>query len=276
MTNPFLKKPKEKTAGLPRKQGDPSPSFPVSFIILMSVFLIVITLLGFRQIKDTLRPRNQTQNTNPSFEETMMGIMFMESRPDIRISKQQADQIMAVTGPYLQYPDVFKKVENAVSICLNDKQKKFIIANSGRSFNPGVKYEIPPGLKRIEWIFNDLEKFSAGTEAPVYNNKEIDTIWLERIPGIEDMVEGLYHLKHEEELTRSQAAYIAPYLKEMALIYKKIDAGKQTDREKIWSFLTDQQKEFLKQQTQPVPPDFVRTYMPDIMKLLNAKTDKTR
>lgn len=269
--NPFLKKPKGKTGEVSHQPDPNSSSFPVLFIIML-LFVITITLLGIRQVKDTLRVRPAAQNTNPSFEETLSGILAMESYPHIRISKQQADKIMSVTGPYLQYLDIFSKLESAASSCLNDKQKKFILAGSGRSFNPGVKYQIPPGYTRIDWIYRDLEKYSEGTEASTYKDTDANTSWLNRMPGIEDLTEGLYHLKQAGMLTRPQAAYLTIYLKEMSEVYKKIDESKEGDKQKIIFVLTDKQKEFLKQRTEPVPPDFIRTYLPDIIKLLEAKT----
>ncbi len=271
--NPFLKKTKEKTERSHYKTVSTSSSFLVLFTILMSLFIITITLLGFRQIKDTMRIRRQAQNSTPSFEETMSGILAMENSPDLRISKQQAYTVISVTGPYLQYLDIFSKLESAASSCLNDKQKKFILVSSGRSFNPGVKYQIPPGYTRIDWIYHDLEKFSDGMEAAAYKDADSNTLWLNRIPGIEDLVEGFYHLKQAEELTGPQAAYLTPYLKETAETYKKIDDSKEIDKEKIWSCLTDKQKEFLKKYTEPIPPDFIRTYMPDIIRLMNIRAE---
>ena len=270
--NPFLKKTKEKTGGSSHQARSTSSSFPVLFIIVMLLFVITITLLGIRQVKDTLRVRQSVQNTNPSFEDTMSCILAMESFPDIRISKEQAHKIMSVTGPYLQYLDTFSKLESAASSCLNDKQKRFILAGSGRSFNPGVNYQIPPGYTRIDWIYHELEKYSAGTEAPTYKNADSNTSWLNRMPGVEDLTEGLYHLKQAGKLTKPQAAYMTPYLKEMAEVYKKMDESKEGDKQKILLVLTDKQKDFLKQRTEPVPPDFIRTYLPDIIKLLEAKT----
>jgi hypothetical protein len=268
--NPFLKKPKDKAEGLFRKPGSPS-SFPVPFVIFMSLFVIIVTLLGFRQIRDTMITGQSGGNPNPSFEKTMLGVLAMESYPDLRISKDQADKIMSVIGHYMQYPDIFGKLESAASVCLDERQKKFITKNSGRSFNPGVKHQIPPGYTRIEWIYRDLEKYAEGTEVPIYGNTAENTAWLNPIPGIEDLAEGIYHLKQAGKLTKPQAAYLTPYLKETAEVFRKTDESKEADKAAVLSFLNDRQREFLKQQREPVPPDFIKTYMPDIIKLLGAK-----
>lgn len=269
--NPFLKKPKDKAEGLLRNPVFPF-SFPVPFIIFMSLFVIIITLLGFRQIRDTMITGQPGGNPNPSFEETMLGVLVMESYQDLRISKDQADKIMSVVGHYLQYPDIFGKLESAASVCLDERQKRFIINNSGRSFNPGVRHQIPPGYARIEWIYRDLEKYAEGTEMPIYGNTADNTAWLNPIPGIEDLTEGIYHLKQAGKLTKPQTAYLIPYLKETTEVFRKVDGSKETDKNTVLLFLNDRQREFLKQHREPMPPDFIRTYMPDIIKLLGAKT----
>ena len=265
--SPFLKTKRQKTGD--SKPGEP---IPVLFVIFMSVFIIVITLVGVRQIKDTIRFRNPVGNPDPSFEEVLSGVFRMEGYPQLEITGEQASKIAPIINPYIDYLDIFSRMEIAASSCLSDEQKEFIISRSGQTFNPGIGHQIPPGFPRIQWIYEDLKEFSGSTVSSGFDVDSDNTDWLNRMPGIEDMIEGLFRLKQEGKLEQSQAAYLLPFLKDMAEAYEKIEEKKEKDKEKILTILSKEQVNFLKSEHKPVPPDFLRTYLPDIARILNKRS----
>jgi len=263
--------------GKPEAKFRPIDSKPPSasraliiYIVLISLFVILVTLIGVRQVKDTINFRKPGANMNPSFEEIMDGILRMESDPSLAVTTEQAGEILPVISPYIELLDVFSRLKMASTACLDDKQKKFIISTSGQPFKPESTHQIPPGSPRIEWIYSDLAEFAGETSIPNFNKNE-DASWLGRLPGIEDLCEGLYRLKKSGRLTSSQAAYLVPYLKDIAGVYKKMDELNPGTVSKLDSIFSERQKNFMRNNHNPLPPDFIMTYLPDIVMFLNER-----
>ncbi|MCE1246528.1 MAG: hypothetical protein LWY06_07790 [Firmicutes bacterium] len=244
--------------------------FPRTSFIVLLVFSIAIILIGIRQIRDTLSFQTQKPPAL-NLDGMLQGILMLEDQPGLALSPEQARRIFPRLMPFQGYSDVFNRFETAVSAALDDSQKAFIAAKSGQPFNPAGKKQIPQGYERIQWIYSALSAYAAGAAAQPVNTHGSDTAWVKRLPGYEDVCEGLYRLYQSGKLEKSDAAYLLPFISDIADAYKVIETKGNSEVVFIDSVLNEKQREFIRNIDTPPAPDFSRKNLQIVIALLKEK-----
>lgn len=244
--------------------------FPLKTFVLMAVFTAAVLIVGIRQIKDTLTFEvNKPQALN--LDTMLQGILMLEDQPGLALSSEQARRIFPRLMPFQGYSDVFRRFEAAVSSTLDESQKAYIASQSGKPFNPAGKKQIPQGYERILWIYTTLAQQTAGITAQAINPQTADTGWINRLPGCEDVCEGIYRLYQKGRLDKSRTAYLLPFISDIGDAYKMIETKGNSEAVFIESVLNEKQREFIRSIDTPPIPDYTKKHLSVIINLLQEK-----